>query len=177
MYGWTATLLMSPKTGPITNSVRNSAMPVSTWFGGDVGSPSAFRVRPSTTMILVNDVASSSTDGAIDSTVIARIRVIELLGEPLPTEMPMLPAPGTTGDVGATGAVGSTGAAEAGPASRTTNAAHSSANRLTSAARRRVREPGRRSGCAGAVMVDAPSARASNGRGCPSPDGRRPNRR
>src|SRR6478609_1886433 len=104
---------MSEKTGPITNSVRKRAIPVSTWLGGDVGSPSAFRVRPSTTMILVNDVASSSTDGAIDSTVIARISVIELLGEPLPTEMPMLPAPGTTGDVGAVGPTGAVGAADA----------------------------------------------------------------
>src|SRR6478752_10133870 len=118
MYGWTASLLMSEKTGPMTNSVRNRAIPVSTWFGGDVCRPRAFRVSPRTTMILVNDVASSSTDGAMDSTVIARISVIELLGEPLPTEMSTLPAPGTTGDVGAVGLTGAWGAADAGPASR-----------------------------------------------------------
>src|SRR5690349_11509741 len=105
MYGWTASLLMSDRTGPMTNRVRNSAIPVSTWFGGEVCRPSAFRVSPRTTMILVNDVARSSTDGAMDSTVIARIRVIELLGEPLPTEMSTLPAPGTTGATGATGLV------------------------------------------------------------------------
>src|SRR6476469_702171 len=112
MYGWTATSLMLEKTGPLTNSVRNSAMPVSTWLGGDVGRPSAFRVSRRTTMILVNEVQSSSTDGAIESTVIARIRVIELLGDPLPTEMPMVPAPGATGDVGAVGPTGAVGAAD-----------------------------------------------------------------
>src|SRR3954449_8540937 len=101
---------MSEKTGPITNRVRNSAMPVSTWFGGDVGRPRAFRVRPSTTMILVNEVHSSSSDGAIDSTVMARISVIELLGEPSPTWMFTSPAPGTTGAVGAVGEVGELGA-------------------------------------------------------------------
>src|SRR5215218_8600545 len=100
---------MSENTGPITNSVRNSAIPVSTWLGGDDGRPRAFRVSASTTMILVNEVASSSTDGAIDSTVIARISVIELLGEPSPMEMPTEPAPGAAGTVGATGATGATG--------------------------------------------------------------------
>src|SRR3954471_18864407 len=100
---------MSEKTGPMTNSVRNSAMPVSTWFGGDDGSPSAFRVRPRTTTIFVNEVASSSTDGATESTVIARISVIELLGEPSPMEMSTLPSPGTAGAVGAVGAGGAVG--------------------------------------------------------------------
>src|SRR5919112_4753288 len=119
MYGWMAISLISPKTGPMTNSVRNSAIPVSTWFGGDDGRPSAFRVSPRTTMILVKDVARSSTDGATDSTVIARISVMELLGEPSPIEMSTLPSPGTTGAVGAVGATGSVGAAEAGPASST----------------------------------------------------------
>src|SRR3954465_2409956 len=57
-------------------------------------------------MILVNDVASSSTEGAIDSTVIARIRVMELLGEPLPTEMFTPPAPSTAGAVGGVGGAG-----------------------------------------------------------------------
>src|SRR3954464_7940219 len=109
---------MSEKTGPITNRVRNSAMPVSTWFGGEDCIPSAFRVSPRTTMILVNEVARSSTDGAMESTVIARISVIELLGEPSPTEMSTVPAPGTTGATGAVGLTGAVGAADAGPASR-----------------------------------------------------------
>src|SRR3712207_4553889 len=108
---------MSEKTGPITKRVRNSAMPVRTWLGGEEGSPSAFRVSPSTTMILVNDVASSRTDGATDSTVIARISVMELLGDPAPMEMSTVPSPGPTGAVGAVGATGSPGAADAGPAS------------------------------------------------------------
>src|SRR3954468_4707581 len=114
---------MSENTGPITNSVRNSAMPVSTWFGGLCCRPSAFRVSPSTTMILVNEVASSSTDGATASTVTAMIRVIDVLGEPLPIEMSTPPSTaGTAGLVGAVGAVGavgptgSPGAADAGPA-------------------------------------------------------------
>src|SRR3954447_25399552 len=162
MYGWTATSLMSEKTGPITNRVRNSAIPVSTWFGGDEGSPSAFRVRPSTTMILVKEVQRSSTEGAIDSTVIARISVIELLGEPLPTEMFTPPAPSTTGAVGCAGAVGAVGAAEAGPASSTAATVHRSASTITSAARRRVGEArGRPSARAGAVMSGGPSARAA----------------
>src|SRR3954466_2885088 len=99
MYGWTATSLMSPNTGPMTNSVRNSAIPVSTWLGGDDGRPSAFLVSARTTMILVNEVASSSTDGAIDSTVIARMSVIALLGLPPPTLMLTVPS-STDGAVG-----------------------------------------------------------------------------
>src|SRR4029450_11108318 len=89
-------------------------------------------------MILVNEVASSRTDGATESTVIARIRVIELLGEPSPIEMSTLPSPGTHGAVGAVGATGSVGAAEAGPARRTAATVHSSAISRTRAARRRV---------------------------------------
>src|ERR671921_1367946 len=116
MYGWMAISLISPKTGPITNSVRNSAIPVSTWLGGDDGRPSAFRVSARTTMILVNDVASSSTDGAIDSTVMARISVMALLGLPPPTLMLTVPS-SSVGAVGGVGAVGSVGAACATPAS------------------------------------------------------------
>src|SRR3954470_6380729 len=133
-----ATSLMSEKTGPITNRVRNSAMPVSTWFGGEVGSPRAFRVSARTTMILVNEVHSSSTDGAMESTVIARISVIELLGEPSPTEMSTVPAPGTTGATGATGAAGPAGAATAGAGRRMVAAMLSIASSSTRAARRRV---------------------------------------
>src|SRR5918997_1826791 len=106
-YGWTAVSFISENTGPMTNSVRNSAMPVSTVLGGDICMPSAFRVSDSTTMILVNEVASSSTAGATDSTVIARISVIDVLGLPLPTEMSTPPS--TAGTVGAVGAVGAVG--------------------------------------------------------------------
>src|SRR3954454_13775816 len=107
---------MSEKTGPITNSVRNRAMPVITWFGGDWTRPRAFRTSESTTTILVNEVHSSSTDGATESTVTARIRVIDVLGLSPPTEMSTPPA--TAGAVGAVGATGPFGAACAGPASR-----------------------------------------------------------
>src|SRR3954447_13636988 len=138
MYGCTATSLMSEKTGPITNSVRKSAIPVSTWLGGEDCMPSAFRVSPSTTMILVNEVASSSTDGATDSTVMARISVIELLGEPSPTEMSTVLSPGTAGAVGAVSSTGAVGAADAWPASRTATTVNSSARSTTSAARRRT---------------------------------------
>src|SRR3954469_19133336 len=110
---------MSLNTGPITKSVRNSAMPVSTWFGGDVGRPRAFRVSDRTTRILVNEVTSSSADGAIESTVIARIRVTAVLGLLPPTLMSTPPSTtGATGADGATGAVGAVGAAEAGAARR-----------------------------------------------------------
>ena len=113
-------------------------MPVSTWFGGEDGSPSAFRVSPSTTMILVKDVQSSSTDGATDSTVIARISVMEELGEPSPMEMSTPPSTaGTTGATGATGPTGSPGAADAGPASSRAPTVQSRASSRTRAARRR----------------------------------------
>src|SRR3954469_15641445 len=160
MYGWTASLLMSEKTGPMTNNVRNRAIPVSTWFGGEVCRPSAFRVSPRTTMILGNDGGSSSTDGAIERTVIARISVIDELGEPSPTEMSTVPAPGTTG---ATSAVGAVGAADAAPASSTVAAMLSRASSSTTAARRPVdgaaAATGRRAG--DVVMACGPSARAA----------------
>src|SRR3954453_4944388 len=135
MYGCTATSLMSEKTGPITNRVRNSAMPVSTWLGGDDGSPSAFRVRPSTTTILGKEGASSSTDGATESTVIARMSVMELLGEPSPMEMSTVPSPGTTGAVGAVGATGAVGAAGEAPGSRIAATLHSTDSSSTRATR------------------------------------------
>src|SRR3954449_11260399 len=103
-------------------------------------------------MILVNDVASSSTEGAIDSTVIARIRVMELLGEPLPTEVFTPPAPSTAGAVGGVGAAGAVGPAEAGPARSRTAPVPSSASTITSATRRRAAgAPGRPSPRVGTV--------------------------
>src|SRR3569833_4772959 len=118
---------MSPKTGHITKIVRNSARPVRTWFGGEVGRPRALRVSASTTRILVNEVTSSRADGAIDSTVIARIRVTAVLGLLPPTEM-FTPL-STTGATGAVGAVGAVGAAEAGSASSTIAAVAASISR------------------------------------------------
>src|ERR1700712_2745259 len=131
---------MSVKTGPITKIVRNRAIPVSTWFGGDVGRPSALRVSDSTTRILVNEVTSSRADGAIESTVIARIRVTAVLGLLPPTEMstPL----STTGATGAVGAVGAVGAAEAGSASSTIAAAIASISSGSTHSSRRDRADG-----------------------------------
>src|SRR4051812_50115162 len=100
-------------------------------------------------MILVNDVASSSTEGAIDSTVIARIRVMELLGEPLPTEMFTPPAPSTAGAVGGVGAAGGGGAGGGGAGGGGGGAGDSSARPLTNAPRRRGGAGPRRAGAGG----------------------------
>src|SRR4051794_40112314 len=145
---------MSEKTGPITNSVRNSAIPVSTWLGGDCCRPSALRTSDSTTMILVNDVHSSSTDGATDSTVIARIRVIELLGLPPPTETLTPPSPaGAAGSTGAVGAVGAVGAACAGPAISSTTTQAASVTSTTSTIRRQVKIGRRDAACSVPVAL------------------------
>src|SRR3954454_9497587 len=134
---------MSLKTGPMTKIVRNSAIPVSTWFGGEVGRPRALRVSASTTRILVNEVTSSSADGAMDSTVIARIRVTAVLGLLPPTLMSTPPSTtGATGADGATGAVGAIGAAEAGPGSRSITATPTSASSGSTQTSRCTRGPG-----------------------------------
>ena len=54
----------------ITKNVRNSARPMSTWFGGVVGVPSAWRRIDSTMMMRVNAVIISSIAGSSVSTVI-----------------------------------------------------------------------------------------------------------
>src|SRR3954454_6582319 len=135
---------MSLKTGPMTKIVRNSAIPVSTWFGGEVGRPRALRVSASTTRILVNEVTSSSADGAMDSTVIARSRVTAVLGLLPPTLM--FTPPSTTGATGAAGGVGAVGAAEAGSASSSTAAVTASITSGNTQTHRRIRatsaEPG-----------------------------------
>ena len=52
-------------TGDITNSVRKSASPSSTWFGGVDCVPSACRRKPNTMMIRVNEVIISAIAGSI----------------------------------------------------------------------------------------------------------------
>ena len=47
----------------MTKKVRNSARPISTWFGGDVCVPSAWRSSDSTMMMRVKPVIISSTAG------------------------------------------------------------------------------------------------------------------
>src|SRR4051812_1010556 len=107
----------------MTNRVRNSARPASTWFGGVACSPRALRVRPSTTKILVKLVVSSSRAGATDRAVMARITTMELLGLPfLPCVPPPsswtfrlgLPVPGVLGAVGRFGSEGPADGAAAG---------------------------------------------------------------
>src|SRR4051794_31774331 len=92
-------------TGLITNMLRKSASPASTWFGGTPFNPSALRVRPSTTKILVKLVISSRMDGATESSVSSSRMLTEVLG--LGDRFtPMVPA----GGVGAVGLVGPAGA-------------------------------------------------------------------
>src|SRR5207302_5262825 len=94
-------------------------------------SPSALRVIDSTTKIFENDVHSSSSAGATDSTVSPSRMTIELLGLLPGALFPSLsvtltePTPGafTAGAVGAVGATGPPGAAAAGAAPNSTASA------------------------------------------------------
>src|SRR4051812_11231808 len=113
-------------------------------------------------MILVNDVHSSRIDGATASTVTARIRVIELLGLPPPTEM-FTPS-GLVGDTGEVGAFGPGGAAKAGEDSTTVRPPISSVSSATSPARlgrRPVRGRAATAPPTTTLTVGGPSARAS----------------
>src|SRR5918911_550623 len=98
-------LLTWESTGLITNRVRNSAMPASTWFGGTVVSPSALRVRDSTTRILVKLVHMSSSAGATPSAVSARIATIEVLGLAPRSRLIWVDPAGGSGCLGTAGAV------------------------------------------------------------------------
>src|SRR3954467_8471892 len=73
-------LFTAESTGPMTNRLRNSDRPASTWLGGTEFRPSAFRVSDSTTKILVKLVTSNSRDGATVRTVIVRSSVSDWLG-------------------------------------------------------------------------------------------------
>src|SRR4051812_2574236 len=66
------------------NRLRKSASPASTWLGGIVGVPKAFRVSDRTTITFVNAVQSTSRAGAIDSTVSSRMMLTVWLGLPTP---------------------------------------------------------------------------------------------
>ena len=74
MYGCAASVLILSITGAITNNVRNSARPTSTWFGGVWPAPSAWRRIASTMTMRVNAVIISRMAGSSVSTVI-RIRI------------------------------------------------------------------------------------------------------
>ena len=73
-YGCTASVLILVITGAITNSVRNSARPTSTWLGGVWPAPIAWRRIASTITMRVNAVIMSRMAGSSVSTVI-RIRI------------------------------------------------------------------------------------------------------
>src|SRR3954454_20807817 len=107
-------------TGPITNMLRNSDSPASTWFGGTDCKPSAFRVSDRTTKILVKLVTSSSSDGAMPRTVMASSTVTDELGLLPPTCTVTVLSPEVVW-CGPAGAVGGAGAATG--ATRPTTAA------------------------------------------------------
>ena len=81
------------KVGAITNRLRNSAMPTSTWLGGIEGVPSAFRTKPSTMMIRVKLVIMIRIDGARLSTVSSARSWSEVETSPsLPLRSRLMPA-------------------------------------------------------------------------------------
>src|SRR3954467_7460570 len=71
---------MAETVGPMMKRVRNRASPAITWLGGMLVRPSALRVIPRTMKILVNDVQSSSSAGATESTVRPSMITRELAG-------------------------------------------------------------------------------------------------
>src|SRR5690348_2677089 len=95
------------------NSDRNSASPISTWFGGMDGVPSALRVSDNTTTILVNEVQSRRTAGATPSTVTSRMICRTWLCCPgtLTVTLGSLGSLGAVGDFGPLGVTDPTGAA------------------------------------------------------------------
>ncbi len=65
--GSQASFLIALIVGDITNSVRNSAIPTSTWLGGVLFVPIAERMKPSTIRIRVNPVTVNRIAGISDS--------------------------------------------------------------------------------------------------------------
>ena len=61
--GSQATVLIWLIVGAITNSVRNSAIPTSTWLGGVFCVPIAVRMKPSTIRIRLKPVTVNSSAG------------------------------------------------------------------------------------------------------------------
>ena len=55
--------------GVMITNVNTSARPVKTGFGGNEAAPIAERTSESTTTMRTNDVESTSTNGAIESSV------------------------------------------------------------------------------------------------------------
>src|SRR3954453_5813983 len=91
----------------MTNMDRNSDSPASTWLGGTVLSPSAFRVIDRTMKILVKLVTSRSSDGVTDSNVTSSKMFSDVLGL-LPTlTVKSGPSPVGAGVLGPVGPFGS----------------------------------------------------------------------
>src|SRR5581483_731784 len=145
--GCTASSLALEKTGPMTNRVRNSARPISTWLGGTPLRFRALRVNPSTITIRVNDVSRMSMAGPSDTTVSSRRMVSGWLVGDAPGAGSRLscswPAAGWTA-VGATGAAGVSGAP------------------LTAVLWRAARAGAARAGAAGAGAAWAGAAKATS---------------
>ena len=59
--------MIAPIVGAITNRVKNSAIPTSTWLGGVLCVPSALRMKPSTIRIRVKPVTVNRIAGTSDS--------------------------------------------------------------------------------------------------------------
>src|SRR5438045_2221017 len=86
-----ASWLTAEKTGPITNSVRNSARPINTWFGGTPLRLRALRVRPRTMTMRVKLVIRINSAGTIEMSVSSStIDSGELVAPPL-VFLPVLP--------------------------------------------------------------------------------------
>src|SRR5664279_1358054 len=108
-------LLTFVSTGPMTNRLKNTDNPASTWFGGTDCSPRAFLVSDKTMKILVKLVTSSSNDGAIARTVSSTSTVIDWLGLLPPMLTVTEPCP-PVGDLGEAGPFGPFGEVTARPA-------------------------------------------------------------
>ena len=91
------------------NKLKNNARPTSTWFGGMVCNPSAFRVSDKTTTIFVKLVHSINAAGANEITVIIKMMTIDWLGLPFTPLIETLTVEllGVLGLVGPAGPLGS----------------------------------------------------------------------
>ena len=78
--------------GAITNRLRNSASPITTWFGGIAVRPSALRVSDSTITMRVKLVSITISAGAIASTVSSRMMTMLWFGLPFGFLLSAVPA-------------------------------------------------------------------------------------
>ena len=115
--GCNASSLIFVNVGAMTNRLRNNASPITTWFGGIDGRPSALRVSDSTMTMRVKLVSMTRSAGATASTVSRRMMMMLWPGFllPLPSREPkstlidaslcFVVGVLTTGGVGADGGV------------------------------------------------------------------------